>query len=106
MPRRIVGRERGQQRLARAGRVADLVAAELVATGPERVEQLVVVADGTRHPGHRTAGPVGAETARLDAYDVDAEPRDLLPEAVGDALHRVLAAVIGRQAGECSQPAH
>ncbi|MNL38984.1 hypothetical protein D3C87_1612340 [compost metagenome] len=94
MRRRILSLDRGKHRAGGLHRVAKLLAAFLFTRLPDRVEDDVVVRDGTRGARHGTAGPVGTERARRHGGDGDAQGLDLFAEAFRNAFQREFAAAV------------
>src|SRR5689334_3648899 len=103
MVRRLRDVEDVQDGGGRADGVAELAAADLLAGLADGVEQLVVVGDGARGPGHRASGPVGAERSGCDRGDVNAEAGDLLGQGRENAFESELAAAVARDPGEAGE---
>src|ERR1700678_1129480 len=105
--RRWIDRQRNaQHRPSGLFGIPDLPAAQFHAAFADWFDDRVVIPDRSSRPYHRSSGPVGAEAARLDRGDLDAEVFDFLAKRFGYPFERELAAVVVAEAGQRDDPAH
>src|SRR5215475_7287424 len=104
--RGIGGFEHLDDRIGGANGIAWLFATQLTQLAASRAGRRGVVGDLNGCIVRGRAGPVGAETARLDERHLDPQRPDLHRQALGQPFNRELGCAVVSETRECRQPGY